>query len=67
MATLYGIAIGPVALNLLQLDEWGLGANRLMLPFTRLMIAVQVMVVGVCLPKYDFPSPLSLIPTNTSR
>lgn len=51
MATLYGIAIGPVALNLLQLDEWGLGANRLMLPFTRLMIAVQVMVVGVCLPK----------------
>ncbi|ORY04493.1 hypothetical protein K493DRAFT_311348 [Basidiobolus meristosporus CBS 931.73] len=50
VATLFGIAIGPEALNLVDPGLWG-DSSKLTMEFARVVIAIQVMAAGVNLPK----------------
>ncbi|ORX93814.1 hypothetical protein K493DRAFT_222597 [Basidiobolus meristosporus CBS 931.73] len=50
VATLFGIAIGPEALNLVNPGLWG-DSSKLTMEFARIVIAIQVMAAGVNLPK----------------
>ncbi|KAI7880966.1 hypothetical protein K492DRAFT_225615 [Lichtheimia hyalospora FSU 10163] len=50
IATLYGIFIGPLGLGLVDLEGWD-GKHELTQQFSRIAIGIQVMVVGITLPK----------------
>ncbi|KAI8144357.1 Cation/H+ exchanger [Fennellomyces sp. T-0311] len=48
-AVLFGIAIGPHCLNMVNVDTWGT-QETITMEFSRVVIAIQVMVTGVTLP-----------------
>lgn len=50
VATLYGIFIGPLGVGLIDLEGWD-GKHELTREFSRIAIGIQVMVVGITLPK----------------
>lgn len=50
IATLYGIFIGPLGVGLVDLEGWD-GKHELTQQFSRIAIGIQVMVVGISLPK----------------
>ncbi|RKP07762.1 Cation/H+ exchanger [Thamnocephalis sphaerospora] len=50
VATLFGIAIGPAALDLVNPADWG-DSEVITLQFSRIIIAMSVMAAGVTLPK----------------
>jgi NhaP-type Na+/H+ or K+/H+ antiporter len=67
VATLFGILIGPAVLNSLDLKDWGLDSFTILHQFSRLIIAIQVMIVGVSLPKYASMHQLTSIGRTCGR
>ncbi|KAJ3142458.1 hypothetical protein HDU90_004732 [Geranomyces variabilis] len=51
VATLIGIAIGPVGLGLLQPKKWNSEVHKVTLAFTEFVIAIQVMAAAIALPR----------------
>ncbi|KAK9718847.1 hypothetical protein K7432_005160 [Basidiobolus ranarum] len=51
VATIFGIIIGPIGLNLVDPTTWSAHPNTFTLEFARIVIALQVMAAGVNLPK----------------
>ncbi|ORX93816.1 hypothetical protein K493DRAFT_284366 [Basidiobolus meristosporus CBS 931.73] len=51
VATIFGIIIGPVGLNLIDPNTWGVHPHTFTMEFARIVIALQVMAAGVNLPK----------------
>ncbi|TPX54021.1 hypothetical protein PhCBS80983_g06071 [Powellomyces hirtus] len=51
VATLIGIAIGPVGIKILDPERWPGSTHRVTLYFTEIVIAIQVMAAAIALPK----------------
>ncbi|KAJ1729381.1 hypothetical protein LPJ72_005005 [Coemansia sp. Benny D160-2] len=54
LATIFGIAIGPYALNWIDPSDWSSDEKALSQEFSRYALAIKVMIAGVTLPKKYF-------------
>jgi NhaP-type Na+/H+ or K+/H+ antiporter len=53
LAVLWGILLGPYALNIIAPYQWGLN-DRIMQEITRVIVGIQCFTVGIELPKFYF-------------